>query len=70
MSFFLEYSLPLVITLLTFGFLLGMILGYLCWGTYWRKSNDAQLKLESMKTDLKNLQSGNRDLKAEIATRS
>jgi len=67
MTFFLEYSLALVLVMILVGFLLGILLGYLFWGIYRGRARREQLEVERIEANLKNLRSTNRSLKAELA---
>ena len=70
MTFFLEYSLALVLVMILIGFLLGIFLGYLFWGVYRGRARREQLEVDRIKANLKNQRASNRDLKAQLAGRS
>lgn len=70
MTFFLEYSLALVLVMILIGFLFGVFLGYLFWGIYRGRANREQLEVDHINANLKNLRATNRSLKTQLAGRS
>jgi len=67
MTFFLEYSFPLVLVVLLIGFLLGLFFGFLFWGIYRGRAKRERLEVDRIGADLKNLRASNRNLKTELA---
>ena len=67
MTFFLEYSIALVLLMVLIGLLLGIFLGYLFWGIYGGRAKRERLEVERIGADLKNLRATNRSLKTELA---
>lgn len=66
-DFFSQYSHSLTATLLGFGALLGLILGYLCWGVHGRSAKQARIRCEQLDAQVEDLQNRRRSLLDRLA---
>lgn len=66
-NFFVEYTPTLLASMLITGFVLGLIAGRICWGSYKSAIGIAEAQEAPLRTELNALQTRNQQLKSRSA---